>query len=87
MNFLSEKTERMPAITATMDFIIELGEEDKKNFLKKVTGLAKAFALCATKQEAQKLATEIVFLAVKSGIMKLIPDGSGKQTTAQIDAQ
>lgn len=25
--------------------------------------------------------------AVKSGIMKLIPDGSGKQTTAQIDAQ
>lgn len=61
MKFFIKKTERMPAITATIDFTIELGEEDKKIFLKKVTGLAKAFALCATEQEAQKLAAGIVF--------------------------
>lgn len=87
--FLSEKqTERMQAITETMDFIISLGEDDKKHFLKTVNELGKAFALCATEPEAKELNAEIGFFkAVKSGIMKLIPSGSGKQTTAQMDAQ
>src|SRR5699024_4071083 len=54
--FLSKKsTERMQAITETMDFIIGLGEEDKKHFLKTVTELSKAFSLCATEPEAQEL--------------------------------
>src|SRR5699024_11018968 len=48
-NYLSEKqTERMKAISETMDYIIELGEEDKKHFVQTVTELGKAFALCAT---------------------------------------
>jgi len=87
--FLSEKqTERMRAITETMDFIIGLGEEDKKHYLKTVTELAKAFALCATEPEAQELNAEIGFFkAVKSGIIKLIPSSDGKRTGAQIDAQ
>lgn len=88
-NFLSDKqTERMKAITETMDFIIGLGEDDKRLFLKTVTELSKAFALCATEQEAQELNAEIGFFkAVKSGIIKLIPSGSGKKTTAQVDAR
>lgn len=87
--FLSDKqTERMRAITETMDFIIGLGEDDKRHFLKTVTELSKAFALCATEQEAQELNAEIGFFkAVKSGIIKIIPSGSGKQTTAQVDAR
>lgn len=87
--FLSKKqTERMQAITKTMDFVIGIGEDDKKHFLKTVTELAKAFALCATEPEAQELNAEIGFFkAVKSGIMKLIPSGSGKKTSGQIDAQ
>ncbi len=89
VKFLSEKqTERMQAITETMDFVIGLGEDDKKHFLKTVTELAKAFALCATEAEAQELNAEIGFFkAVKSGMMKLIPSGSNKKTTAQIDEQ
>jgi len=88
-NFLSEnQTERMQAITATMDFVIGLGEEDKKHFLKTVTELAKVFALCATEPEAQELNAEIGFFkAVKSGIIKLIPDNSPKRTRGQIDEQ
>ena len=88
-HFLSDKSsERMKAITETMDFVIGLGEEDKKHFIKTVTELSKAFALCSTEEEAQELNAEIGFFkAVKSGLMKLIPSGSGKKTTAQIDDQ
>lgn len=88
-HFLSDKSsERMKAITETMDFVIGLGEEDKKHFIKTVTELAKAFALCSTEPEAQELNAEIGFFkAVKSGLMKLIPSGSGKKTTAQMDEQ
>src|SRR5690625_1404398 len=88
-HFLSDKSsERMKAITETMDFVIGLGGEDKKHFMKTVTELAKAFALCSTEPEAQELNAEIGFFkAVKSGLMKLIPSGSGKKTTAQIDEQ
>lgn len=88
-HFLSEKSsERMKAITETMDFVIGLGEEDKKHFLKTVTELGKAFALCSTELEAQELNAEIGFFkAVKAGLMKLIPSGSQKKTGAQIDEQ
>src|SRR5690625_5218119 len=78
----------MQAITATMDFVIGLGEEDKKHFLKTVTELSKVFALCATEPEAQELNAEIGFFkAVKSGIIKLIQDNSPKRTSGQIDEQ
>ncbi len=41
-NFNSEKaSERMRAITETMDFVIGLGEEEKKRFMKVVTELEK----------------------------------------------
>lgn len=88
-HFLSDKSsERMKAITETMDFVIGLGDEDKRHFMKIVTELAKAFALCSTEPEAQELNAEIGFFkAVKSGLMKLIPSGSGKKTTTQIDEQ
>lgn len=88
-NFQSDKSsEYMQVITETMDFVIGLGEEDKKHFMKTVTELAKAFALCSTEPEAQELNAEIGFFkAVKSGLMKLIPSGSGKKTTAQVDEQ
>lgn len=87
--FLSDKpSERMRVITETMDFVIGLGDEDKKHFIKTVTELAKAFALCSTEPEAQELNAEIGFFkAVKSGLMKLIPSGSGKKTSAQVDEQ
>lgn len=87
--FHSEKaTDRMKAITETMDFVIGLGEEEKKRFLKIVTELAKAFALCATEPEAEELNAEIGFFkAVKAGLMKLIPTEGGKKTSSQVDAQ
>lgn len=87
--FHSEKaTDRMKAITETMDFVIGLGEEEKKRFLKVVTELSKAFALCATEPEAEELNAEIGFFkAVKAGLVKLIPTDSGKKTSSQVDAQ
>lgn len=87
--FHSDKaTERMKAITETMDFVIGLGEDEKKRFLKVVTELAKAFALCATEPEAEELNAEIGFFkAVKAGLVKLIPTEGGKKTSSQVDAQ
>ncbi|RXZ00840.1 type I restriction endonuclease subunit R [Fictibacillus sp. S7] len=88
-HFDSERpTERMKAIIETVDFVIGLGEEQKKAFLRLVTELAKAFALCSTDEDAQELNAEIGFFkAVKSGIIKLLPDEAKKKTSSQLDAQ
>lgn len=88
-NYNSKKaSERMRAITKTMDFVIGLGEEEKKSFMKIVTELGKAFALCATEPEAQELNAEIGFLkAVKAALVKMIPDDGTRKTPEQVDAQ
>ncbi|MFI2131885.1 type I restriction endonuclease subunit R [Lysinibacillus fusiformis] len=87
--FESEKsTERMTAIIATMDYILGLGDDEKRRFLNTVTELAKAYALCATTEEAQELNAEIGFFkAVKASLMKSISDGSRKKTAAQMEAR
>ncbi|OQR53170.1 type I restriction endonuclease subunit R [Bacillus sp. CDB3] len=79
---------RIKAIVNTMDYVIGLGEDEKKRFLNTVTELAKAYALCATTPEAEELNDEIGFFkAVKASIVKTIGDGSKKKTASQMDAQ
>ena len=87
--FRSEKSsQRIKAIVSTMDFVIGLGEEEKKRFLNTVTELSKAYALCATTEEAEEINDEIGFFkAVKASIVKSIGDGSKKKTATQMDAQ
>ncbi|WP_427339968.1 type I restriction enzyme endonuclease domain-containing protein [Caloranaerobacter sp. DY30410] len=81
-------SERMQMIVATVDYIIGLGERAKKDFIKYVTELSKAYALCATTEEAEKLNLEIGFFkAVKSGIIKMIPTSNKKKTRSQLDKQ
>jgi len=80
--------ERMQAIVATVDYILGLGEQPKKEFIKYVIELARAYSLCATTAEAERLNVEIGFFkAVRSGIIKMIPGSAGKKTGAQIDYQ
>ncbi|WP_144572251.1 type I restriction endonuclease subunit R [Bacillus paramycoides] len=87
--YKSEKSSfRIKAIVNTMDYVIGLGEDEKKRFLNTVTELAKAYALCATAPEAEELNDEIGFFkAVKASIVKTIGDGSKKKTGSQMDAQ
>lgn len=87
--YLSERaTERMNAIISTMDYVLSLGEDEKKRFINTVTELAKAFALCATTEEAQDLNAEIGFFkAVKATLVKSIGDNSKKKTAAQMESQ
>lgn len=87
--YKSEKSSfRIKAIVNTMDYVIGLGEDEKKRFLNTVTELAKAYALCATTSEAEELNDEIGFFkAVKASIVKTIVDGSKKKTASQMDAQ
>ena len=86
--YSSKQTERMQAIIETVDFVLGLGEDRKKDFLRLVTELSKAYALCSTTPEAEALNEEIGFFkAVKSGIVKLLPVGKKKKTSAQIDSQ
>ncbi len=88
-NYLSEKSsQRIRAIVTTMDYVIGLGEEEKKRFLDTVTELSKAYALCAITPEAEELNDEIGFFkAVKASIVKTTGDGSKKKTATQMDAQ
>lgn len=89
LKFLNGKpSERMQAIVETVDYVLGLGEEKKKLFLQLATEAAKAFALCATTDEAAKLSVEVGFFkSVKSGIMKIIPDKSNKKTSQQLEAE
>jgi type I restriction enzyme R subunit len=87
--FASEKaSERMKAIVETVDYVLGLGEEGKRNFLNWTTEVARAFALCATTTAAEEVNVEISFFkAVKSGIVKLITSENKKKTTNELDAQ
>ena len=87
--FRSEKaSERMKAIVETVDYVLGLGDEGKRNFLNYVTELAKAYALCSTTDAAAEVNLEIGFFkAVKSGIVKIITTENKKKTTSELDAQ
>ncbi len=85
---LANPQDRMYAIVATIDFIIGLREERKKDYLKLVSELSKAYSLCATVPEAEKLSIEVGFYkGVKAGIIKLIPEENKKKTASQLDTQ
>lgn len=86
--FTGSASERMSAIVETIDYIIGLREERKNDYLKLVSELSRAYSLCATTDIAEKLNLEVGFhKAVKSGIIKLIPENSKKKTAAEIEAQ
>jgi type I restriction enzyme R subunit len=87
--FTGKSSDRMEVIVETIDFILEKRDEEvKKDFIKYATELARAYSLCATTEEAQGLNIEIGFFkAVKSGIIKMIPGDSKKQTISQLDAR
>lgn len=86
-----KKSERYYTISNTMDYVIGLGEDERQRFIKTVTELGKAFALCATESTAQELNDEIAFFkAVKAGLVKLLqPSKEGKiyKTLAKVEAE
>ncbi|WP_328802895.1 type I restriction endonuclease subunit R [Saccharibacillus alkalitolerans] len=87
--FNSERaSERMKSLVETVDYVLGLGEENKRNFINWVTELSKAYALCATTTAAEQVNVEVAFLkAVKAGIVKLITDENRKKTPSELDAE
>jgi len=86
-----KKSERYYTISNTMDYVISLGEDERQRFIKTVTELGKAFALCATEPTAQELNDEIAFFkAVKAGLVKLLQppkEGKTRKTPAEVEAE
>ena len=86
-----KKSERYYTISNTMDYVIGLGEDERQRFIKTVTELGKAFALCATEHTAQELNDEIAFFkAVKAGLVKLLQppkEGKTRKTPAEVEAE
>lgn len=86
-----KKSERYYTISDTMDYVIGLGEDERQRFIKTVTELGKAFALCATEPSAQELNDEIAFFkAVKAGLVKLLQpskEGKTRKTSAEVEAE
>lgn len=81
-------SERMRSITQGVDYVLGLGEEGKKRFMQWVTELSKAYALCSTTEQAERINREIAFFkAIKSGIVKLIPADSRRKSASQLDAE
>lgn len=80
---------RFKVLNETVDFILELGKEERKRFLDLVTELSKAYALCAMEEEAKELNAEIGFLkAVKAGLIKIIsPGDKPKLSQKEVDSR
>jgi type I restriction enzyme, R subunit len=87
--FRSDKaSERMKAIVETVDYVLGLGDQGKRDFLNYVTELAKAYALCSTTEAAEEINLEIGFFkAVKSGIVKIATTDNKKKSASELDAQ
>jgi len=85
--FYSEKkSEKLQAIVETIDYIIGLGEQRKKDYIQAVSELSKAYSLCVTTDEAKKHNVVISFhKAVRAGLIKIINPGSSKKTPAELD--
>lgn len=78
---------KMKTLNNTMDYVLGLGETETKRFKDLVTEISKAYALCATEEEAQAINAEIAFFkAVKVALMKLDITGT-KATQQQVDEQ
>lgn len=78
--------ERVTCIVSGVDFVLGKGAEEKKEFLRLVMEIGKAYALCATLEQAQKINVEIsYFKAVKSGMAKKLPKDESKKAKNQIE--
>ena len=86
--YTGKSSEKMRVITSTMNFVLGLKEQRKKDYIQLVTELTKAYALCATTEIANSINVEIGFhKAVKAAIVKLIGDDSRKKTVGQLDSE
>ena len=87
--FFGEKnTDKLKAIVETVDFIIGLRDERKKDYIQNVTEMSKAYSLCATTEVAEKYNLEISFhKSVRAGLIKMAVIGSKRKTTKQLDAE
>lgn len=86
--FVGKQSEKMQAIVETMDYIIELREDRKNDYIRLVTEMARAYSLCATTDIAERLNIEIGFhKAVKASLVKMISDDNKKKTISQLDSE
>lgn len=86
--FTGKPSEKMQAITGTMDYIIGLREDRKNDYIKLVSEITRAYSLCATTDIAERLNLEVGFhKAVKACLIKIMTAGSKKKTTKQLDEE
>ncbi len=86
--FGEKKSDKLSAIVETVDFIINLREQRKKDYIQNVTELSKAYSLCSTTETAAEHNLEIGFhKSVRAALIKLAPIGSGKKTPKQLDEE
>ena len=86
--FSGTAKEKVQAIVETMDYVISLREDGKKEYIQLATELARAFSLCATTDTASRLNVEVGFhRAVKASLVKMMEDHTRKKTVSQLDAE
>ena len=86
--FGDRKSDKLKAIVETIDYIIGLRENRKKDYIQNVTELSRAYSLCATTETAEKYNLEIGFhKSVRAGLIKIATTGSKKKTVKQLDEE
>lgn len=77
--FTANTGRRMDIILESEDHILGL-ENGKERFMKEVTSLSKAYALCKSEEEAKRIAEEVTFFqAVKARLSKFDTQVTGQQ--------
>lgn len=80
------QVKRIRAITAGMDFVLSLSEQEQKDFKQFTTELGKAHGLCAASNEGKSIALEVsYFKSVKASLIKLETKGKKPLSKAEID--
>ncbi len=86
--FGDKKSDKLSAIVETVDFIINLREDRKKDYIQNVTELSKAFSLCSTTETAEIHNLEVGFhKSVRAALIKIATDDSGRKTIKQLDEE
>jgi type I restriction enzyme R subunit len=81
---IGKPTERLALIPAGQEHILQQ-EEGKKRWVKAVTELSRAFALCASSDEATEIRDDVSFFqAIQAALNK--QSGTNRKTPEQIDA-
>jgi type I restriction enzyme R subunit len=86
--FKGKNTDKLKAITETIDFVIGQQKETRDNIIRTISDLSKAYGLCATTFEAEKNNVEIGFFkTIRAATLKILMEPRPGKPTFSLEEE